>query len=242
MIPFPIRAAVRALLLGGLLFGAILQGAPLHAAKQLPSGPNHRGLAIFDPYLMFPENRPGNGVYLDNRLVLTLEGQTVIDLLPLSVEGRFVYYARNMNGSKVLGMYTLSGDADSRIREVTPGFYHAVMVLDGIIYKKMYRIVDDRILDLLSSSKTADGAVVGNIGVLFYHVASMIREDVEDEPRNLFGLRLHLALFEDERMRHLDYLITNALPRLNISWLDESRIQIGLADGRKEVLSISQFQ
>ena len=34
------------------------------AAEQFPSSPTHRGIAKFGAYEVFPENRPGNAVYL----------------------------------------------------------------------------------------------------------------------------------------------------------------------------------
>lgn len=234
-----------ALALAALLAAVWLAAVPAdaRAAEQYPSSPNHRGVAPFDPYLVFPENRPGNGVYLDNRLVFSDPGLTIVDVLPLPVQGRFVYYALEAGGQERLGVSVKPNDAQPRITAVAPGFYHAVMVLDGVVYKKMYRIIEQNILDLLPNSKTADGAVAGPTGVAFYHVATVIREEQEDGGGGQsFGLRLHLALYDDERPRHLNYLVTNALPRVKIGWLDDTRLEIGLADGRTEVLSVAQFQ
>jgi hypothetical protein len=212
------------------------------AAEQFPSGPNHRGVAPFEPYLVFPENRPGNGVYLDNRLVFESRDQIVVDVLALPAEGRFAYYALDAQGTGALGVSLKPNDAKPRIDEVTPGFYQVVLVMDGVVYKKLYRIIEHNILDLLPSSKTADGPTAGPVGVLFYHVATAIRETEDGQTKRGFGLKLHLALFDDDRTRHLDYLITNALPELKITWLDESRVEVGLADGRTQILSLSQFQ
>lgn len=216
--------------------------AMVRAAEQFPSGPNHRGITTFEPYLVFPENRPGNGVYLDNRLVFETPDQIVVDVLPLAVEGRFVYYALDAQGTGSIGVSLKPNDGKPRIDEVTPGFYQVVLVLDGVVYKKLYRIVEHNILDLLPSSKTADGPVAGPVGVMFYHVATAIRETEDGQTKRGFGLKLHLALFDDERTRHLDYLITNTLPELKITWLDDARVEIGLADGRTQILSVSQFQ
>lgn len=228
-------------LLWCLLAGPLCSGSAV-AAEQFPSSPNHRGIAPFEPYLVFPENRLGNGVYLDNQLVFESRERTVVDVLALPAEGRFAFFALNPQGQGALDVFVKGNDAKPRIQELTPGFFHVVMVLDGVVYKKMYRIIDNNVLDLLPSSKTADGPVAGPEGVVFYHVATAIRETEDGQSKRGFGLKLHLALFEDERTRHLDYLITNQLPELRISWLDSTRIEIGLADGRTEVLSLAQFQ
>jgi hypothetical protein len=235
---------MRALLVLAVWAGAMAVAAAgaAQGAEQFPSSPNHRGMAPFEPYVVFPENRPGNGVYLDNQLIFNTPEQTLVDVLALPAEGRFAYYAIGPQGKGSLGVYVKPNDGKARVDEITPGFYHLVVVMDGVVYKKLYRIIDNNILDLLPSSKTADGAVPGPVGVVFYHVATTVRESEAGQPRRGFGLKLHVALYEDERTRHLDYLITNDLPDLKITWLDESRIQIGLADGRSETLSLSQFQ
>lgn len=239
--PKPIATAP--LLLGALLLAAVLLAAPpARAAEQFQSGPNYRGIINFDPYAVFPENRVGNAVYLNNVLLLTLDKETITDVLPLTGDGRFVYLAKDAEGKSHLGVHVLPTDGDPRITPVAEDFYHVVLFLGGVVYKKMYRVIDGNLLDLLPSSKTADGAVAGPGGVLFYHVATADKEQVDGQEKNVFGLALHLALFNDERLRNLNYLIKNSLPRLELKWEDDSRISYRLADGRTEVLSVSQFQ
>lgn len=212
------------------------------AAEQFPSSPNHRGIVAFDPYIVFPESRVGNGVYLEERLIFAAPGTAILDVLPLPVDGRFTYYAQDSEGTESLGAFISGGDTKPKVRKITRGVFHLSVSLQGVLYKKLYRVVEGKLLDLLPNSKTADGAVAGETGVLFYHVASTILEDEEGQPKSAFGLRLHLSLFEEERTRHLGYLLVNGLPSIKMSWLDESKIEIVLADGRTQILSISQFQ
>ena len=237
---FPAWNATAMVLL--VLLGMTLWAGGLQAAEQFPSSPDHRGIASFAPYSLFPENRPGNGVYLNDNLVLTEPEVTLLDILPLPATGRFVYLGRDAQAQSSLGVYTTTADRKARIKEITPGYFHVVMVLNGVVYKKIYRILEDKLQDLLPVSKTADGAVAGEAGVLFFHVASAVREDENGAEKSAFGLRLHLALYDEERTRHLDYLIVNGLPKLDMVWLDDTRIEMGLSDGRKQVLSVSQFQ
>jgi len=226
----------------GLLLVCALWSAAAGAAEQFPSSPNHRGVAPFDPYLVFPENRSGNGVYLDNTLVFESKDQTIVDVLPLPVVGRFAYFALDAQGQGALSVFVRPKDGKARITPITTNFYQLVVALDGVVYKKIYRIIDHNILDLLPSSKTADGPVAGPAGVVFYHVATTVRDEENGQTKRGFGLKLHLALFQDERTRHLDALIPNDLPDLKITWLDEGHLQITHADGRTEELSVSQFQ
>jgi len=221
---------------------AVAAGSAAQGAEQFPSSPNHRGVAPFEPYQVFPENRPGNGVYLDNQLVFETKDLTIVDVLALPVPGRFAYYALDGQGNGTLNVVVGPNDPKPRIELVTQGFYHAVVVLDGVVYKKLYRIIDRNVLDLLPSSKTADGPVAGPVGVVFYHVATAIRETADGQSKRSFGLKLHLALYDSDRTQHLDYLINNALPELKFRWLDDGHIEVGFSDGRTEVLSLTQFQ
>ena len=225
-----------------LLLGCALLGATAGAAEQFPSSPNHRGVAPFDPYQVFPENRAGNGVYLDNTLVFETKDQTIVDVLALPVTGRFAYYALDAQGHGSFNVFVNAKDGKPRISEVVQNFYQLVVVLDGVVYKKLYRIIDHNILDLLPSSKTADGPVAGPAGVVFYHVATTVRDEEAGQPKRGFGLKLHLALFSDNKVRHLAALITNDRPDLKVTWLDDTHLQVTHADGRTEDISTEQFQ
>lgn len=211
------------------------------AAEQFPSSPTHRGIAKFAPYEVFPENRPGNAVYLDNTLVFTQPDLSIVSVVPLPVDGRFVYYALDSQGQGQVGVFTQTGDSKPRIQQVTPAFYHVVVVLGGVVYKKLYRVVDNNLQDLLRESKTVAGPVAGPGGVVFYHVATAINTTVDGQSQHGFGLKLHLAPYGNERVRSLTYLITNDKPSLALKWQDDTHIQVGLTDGRTQVIALSQF-
>ena len=228
-----------------LLILLALLALPLGAlgAEQIPADQDHRGIVFFEPYQVFPEKRPGNGIYLRNRLLFTFPGHTIVYLLPLALEGRFVYSAINPGGRAILGVFLLPSDRSPRVTRIAQDFYYAVIVIEEIVIKKMFRLMpNNSIADLLPQSKTADGVTAGVPGVAFYHVSTVERTIQNGRSLNRFGLRLHLALFSEERLRTLDYPVYNTLPSLTLSWADETTLQYTLADGRVEAVSISQFQ
>jgi len=228
-----------------LLIVLALLALPLGAlgAEQHPADQDHRGIVFFEPYQVFPEKRPGNGIYLRNRLLFTLPGHTLVYLLPLALEGRFVYLATDPGGRSVLGVFLLPTDRPPRVTRIAEDFYYAVIVVEEIVVKKMFRVMSNHsIADLLPQSKTADGVTPGVPGVAFYHVSTVERTIQNGRSVNRFGLRLHLALFSEERLRTLDYPVFNTLPSLTMTWADETTLQFALADGRVEAVSISQFQ
>jgi hypothetical protein len=220
------------------------RAAPALAVQEYPSNPTHRGVVAADTYEIFPENRPGNGVYLQKKLLLTLVGETIRHVVPLAKPGRFAYLAADSAGKTRVGVFVQAQDKVARVTEVSAGFFHAVVTLDGVVYKKLFRVLDGRtVADLLSGSKTADGAIAGPRGVAFYHVSSTVDADAAPSSNDKqFGLQLHVALFDEDQVRHYSFSILNTLPQLNLVWNDADHITYTLADGRSEVLSLSQFQ
>jgi len=185
----------------------------------------------------------GNAVYQDRKIILTEPDKAITHILPLPEPGRFIYVTQDEAGKLGLGVYTLNNEPQPRVTNVGSNIFFAVMVLNNVVYKKVYRITQNNtVADMLASSKTADGVTAGKVGVLFYHVASIIRGGRTGDGQDEFNLRLHLVLFEEERLRHLDYPVVNTLPSLKLAWEDETSASFTLADGRKEVLSIAQFQ
>ena len=203
----------------------------------------HKGIVKAGPYQMFPENRPGNGIYLKNHLLVSSPGNTIIQVLPLAKEGRFIYLTRDAAGQYKVGVRLTPSDPPPRLKRLADGLYYAVMVIEEVVYKKVYRVVQDgTIVDVLPRSKTADGMTAGGTGLLFYHVSGA--ETIEQDGRTIyqFALRLHLLMYQEERLRNLDYPVINTLPRLQLAWKNDASVEYTLADGRVEVLSTAQFQ
>lgn len=236
------RQGARLLVL--LTLAAAWGAAPAPALQELPAGQNHRGIVSEGPYQIFPENRIANAVYYDNKLEFSLPDESILHIVPLPEEGRFAYLARDGEGNTRLGVHVRPQDGEVRIRRIAEGYHHAVMRLDGVVYKKLYRVLDgERLMDLLPRSKTGDGAVAGDKGVVFYHVATAEeRETDAGGTENLFGMQLHLSLYDEERVRDLGFLVQNRLPRLSLEWADADHVSYTLADGRTEDVSLSQFQ
>jgi hypothetical protein len=221
-----------------------IRAEPVAAVQEYPSNPTHRGVVTFDPFQIFPENRHGNGVYFQNRLLFSAPGETIRNVLPLPKPGRFAYLAVDGQGTARVGLFLQPQDKQVRLSEVGRGFFHAVVSIDGVVYKKLFRVVEGRtVVDLLPASKTADGATPSERGIVFYHVNSVIEPDPNTgNLEKQFGMQLHLALYDEEQVRHYDFLIFNILPQLTLAWSDPEHVTYRLEDGLSEVVSLSQFQ
>jgi len=224
--------------------GIALGGSPAAAVQEFPSNPTHRGVIAVDVYQIFPENRPGNGVYIQNKLLLTLQNETIRHVLPLPKAGRFAYLAADAQGKARIGVFVQPQDKQIRLTDVGDGFFHTIVTIDGVVYKKLLRALEGRaIADLLPASKTADGPVAGERGVVFYHVSAAVEPDPSaGNPEKQFGMQLHLALYDEDQVRHYEFQIFSRLPQLTLTWNDAEHMSYKLEDGRSEVLSLSQFQ
>ncbi|MDH4121749.1 MAG: hypothetical protein OEV94_08615 [Deltaproteobacteria bacterium] len=236
-------AAHRRFKAAGMLFAAALVWAsPLWSAEEYPADPQHRGIVAMETYQVFPENRPGNGVYLGNQLLLALPGKTIVAVTALPVEGRFVYLARNDQDKWEVGAHMAPGDSAPVITIVAPGYYTLTATMDGVVVKKVYRRVNTpALVDLLPYAKTADGVTAGAEGVVFFHVG-------KDEPGaptgtdQRFPLKLHLSLFNEGRVRHLPSPVYNGLPTAPIAWKDEKTFTLKRSNGQVLTVNTSQFR
>jgi hypothetical protein len=213
-------------------------------AEPLGTGASHRGLIAAGPYQIFPENRSGNGVYLDGALLLSLPGQTIVGVGNIAPNGRFLYVARGGDGKRTTGVNLLPGDTQPRISEPAKGYQYVVAGFDGQGYKKFFRVTDAGVTDLLPASRTADGLTYGQPGILFFHVGTTAvgPSDQPAAPLGSYGIRLHWLNLATGAVHHLGRPIFNGQPTLKLAWTDDNRIQYTLTDGSTATLNMSDFK
>lgn len=233
-----ISRSARVLRRGSILLALVLTLASAATAETLPSGPTHRGVVTVGNFQIFPENRPGNAVYGENSLLLSLPGQTIQDVIGLPPKNRFIYLARQ-GEIRTVAVRNGSSDPAPRVTEVSPGYYFVTTVLDGVAYKKLLCVASGRLVDQLPLSKTADGVTVGPKGILFFHIG---KSEAQPDGKPIFTIGVHFASFEDGKVRHMAESLTNALPTVAFKWLDETRFEFKLADGSTRSLSIADLK
>ena len=237
------QRSVTACIMAGLIgLAASGLGSPVRA-QPLGTGASHKGVVESGPYQIFPENRPGNAVYLDGTLLLQLPGTTILSAAQIAPGGRFIYVARSGEGKRIVGFNTLPGDAQPRVTEPVKGYQYVISGFDGQGYKKFFRVTDTAAVDLLPTSRTADGLTVGPQGVLFFHVGSTATNAPgETTPPGSYGIRLHLLIPATGSVKHLGRSIFNTAPTIKLAWLEDGRIQYTLSDGKSETLAVSDFK
>jgi hypothetical protein len=216
----------------------VLPAASVASAESLPTGPGHRGIVTVGNYQIFPENRPGNAVYGEGTLLLTVPGQIIQDVVPLPTKNKFIYLVRRAD-TRTVAVRNGSNDPAPRVTEVSPGYYFVVTVLDGVAYKKLLRLTPGNLIDLLPLSKTADGITVGPKGIAFFHIG---KSDQQPDGKPVYSMGVHFASFDDGKVRHLPEMIGNALPSFAFKWLDETHFEFKLADGTSRTVSITDLK
>jgi len=221
-----------------LLLAFVLPAISAARAENFPAGPNHRGIVNVGSFQVFPENRPGNAVYGENVLLLTLPGQIIQDIVALPAKNKFIYLARQ-GETRTVAVRNGANDPQPHITEVSPGYYFVVTVMDGVAYKKLLRVSSGHLVDLLPLSKTADGVNVGPKGIVFFHIGK-----AEDHPdaKSTYAIGVHFASFDDGKVRHLGETVENTVPALVFKWLDDTHFEFKLADGSSRTLSITDLK
>jgi hypothetical protein len=206
--------------------------------ETLATGPNNRGVITIGSYQVFPENRPGNGVYNESVLVLSLPGQTIHDIINLPPRNKFIYLARQ-GESRTVAVKNGPNDPPPRVTEVTPGYYFVVTVLDTVAYKKLLLVAGGTLVDMLPLSKTADGVTPGQKGIVFFHIG---KADQRPDGRSVYSIGVHFVSFEDGKVRHLGEAVENGLPSVSFKWINESAFQVKLSDGSTQTLNIADLK
>lgn len=230
---------------GGLLavvLPGVFLGVQALGLEQFAASPQHGGIKISGQFQVFPENRRDNAVYFRHRLVFTLPGKTIVDVAPISRTSRFVYIARDGEAISTLKANLSPGDKLIRITEITEGIFHLRAMIGGVAYKKLYRVSGGSILDALPTSKTAEGPAASPEGVVFYHVASITRDETDAEADPVFTLRLHFLPAGGDTVRHLPSPIFSASSTGRLRWLSKTRIRFSYGEGKGTTFNTALFK
>jgi len=191
-------------------------------------------LSIDDHFQIFPENQPGNTIYLNKKRLVSRDDLTLVDI----VEGPdgYIYHGLDETGHSVLG-YT--GNRDAKFIQLKGGFYQ--LITDSNNKKKIYWINGNRkIEDLLPKRNTGTGLVFNDVDkAAFYHIAKgeTIETD-EGKERYQYTFRLHVVDTKTRQLRHLPIIVKDFSLKLRLEWMDENTLKYTLSNGQIETVAI----
>ena len=190
-------------------------------------------LTIKNRYQIFPVNRLGNTIYVNNKKLESKSGLVMVDVV--KAPGGFIYHAKDEAEQSILGF---TGDENAKFKSLDGGFYLLSTKESG---NKIYRLNSVNIIqNLLPRYKTAGGLVYNNSDkAAFFHIAKGENIETEDgKLRYLYTFRIHIAKIDEPEVINLTLSISDYSPNLRMTWIDEETLQYSLSDGSIDRITI----
>ena len=104
----------------------------------------HRGVIDLSPYQIFPENRIGNGIYLEKKLLDSHSQRVILKIVNIKSTESHVYLFRDQNGVLGLNIVKAEPDRDARFWQIDPEFYQYSNNITGL--KRIFLTIKHRSL------------------------------------------------------------------------------------------------
>ena len=215
------------------------------AAEIFSRDPDHRGVVEFAPYQIYPENRVGNGIYFERKLLDSHPQRVIINIVNIKDTDNHVYLYRSLNG--VLGLDIVknkTGD-DVRFWQVDPEFYQYSNRTSGT--RRVFRIFGDKIIPLLPNLRTGSGVTTSKTHAIFYHISNSknitsVNQNGQETTNRVYTFRLHLIKREFEDVVSLyDLPIKDANYLLKLVWENEYSVSYKLSNGKKYTIDLREY-
>ena len=145
--------------------------------------------------ISFPENRIGNGIYLEKKLLDSHSQRVILKIVNIKSTESHVYLFRDQNGVLGLNIVKNEEDRDARFWQIDPEFYQYSNNITGL--KRIFRIFQNDIQPILPYLRTGSGVTSAATHVIFYHIADskeVIRLNASGQEikTRLYSFRLHV--------------------------------------------------
>jgi hypothetical protein len=191
-------------------------------------------LVINDGFQIFPKQKPGNSLYLNNKQLISIDDLILENAIAIA-EG-YIYQGTDLQNNLQLGFV---GHSDTQFIGLGNGFYQ--LIVNNGAKRKLYWVSQEKdIIDLLPRYNTATGLVFNQVNkAVFFHISKgETVETADGRQRYQYTFRLHLVDTETGNVQLLPAIITDYRFPLRLSWFDENTIQYALSDGTRENIRI----
>jgi hypothetical protein len=224
----------------GLLLLILPQG--ISAVEPFSRDSEHRGIVDLAPYQIYPENRIGNGIYLDNKLLDTHPQRVILNITSIKNTKSYVYLFRAENEVLGLDIVKDEADGDARFWKVDPEFYQYTNRTSGI--QRVFRIYQEKIVPLLTNIRT--GAVVATSAnhTILYHITDskeITRTNSSGQviSQRVYTFRLHLINRNFKKIQSLSNLLVQDFSyRLKLKWVNEYSVSYKLSNGKEKIIDL----
>ena len=202
----------------------------------------HRGILDLRPYQIYPENRIGNGIYLDKKLLDTHPQRAILNITSIKNTKSYVYLFRDQNGVLGLGIVKNEADGDARFWKVDPEFYQYTNSSFGI--QRVFRIYQEKIVPLLTNIRTGAGVATSENHAILYHITDskdITRTNSSGQviSQRVYTFRLHLINRNFKKIQSLSNLLVQDFSyRLKLKWVNEYSVSYKLSNGKEETVDL----
>ena len=206
---------------------------------------NHRGVIEFAPYQIYPENRVGNGIYLEKKLLDSHPQRIILNIVNIKDTDNHVYIYRGFNGALGLDIVKNNTGEDVRFWQVDPEFYQYSNRTSGT--RRVFRIFGDKIIPLLPNLRTGSGVTPSKTHAAFYHISnsknvSSINQNGQKTTKRVYTFRLHLIKRDFEDVVSLYQLpIKDANYLLKLVWENKHSVSYKLSNGKKYTIDLRKY-
>ena len=205
----------------------------------------HRGIVDLAPYQIYPENRMGNGIYLDNKLLDSHPQRVILNITSIKNTKSYVYLFLAQNGVLGLDIVKNDADGDARFWRIDPEFYQYTNRDFGI--QRVFRIFQNKVVPLLAHLRTGAGVATSTNHAIFYHITGS--KDITrtnssglEFTQKVYTFRLHLINRNFEKIQSLLNLpVQDISYRLKLKWVNEYSISYKLSNGKKETVDLRKY-
>ena len=205
----------------------------------------HRGILDLRPYQIYPENRIGNGIYLDKKLLDTHPQRAILNITSIKNTESYVYLFRDQNGVFGLGIVKNEADVDARFWNVDPEFYQYTNSSFGI--QRVFRIYQEKIVPLLTNIRTGSGVVTSANHAILYHITdskdiTRTTSSGQEITQRVYNFRLHLINRNFKKIQSLFNLqVQDVSYRLKLKWVNEYSVSYKLSNGKEETVDLRKY-
>jgi hypothetical protein len=202
----------------------------------------HRGIVELTLYQIYPENRMGNGIYLDKKLLDSHPQRVIINIYSIKNTKSYVYLFRTQNGAMGLDIVKNETDGDARFWKVDPEFYQYTNLTLGI--QRVFRIFQDKMIPLLTHLRTGTGVATSTNHAIFYHITdskdiTRTNSSGQEITQRVYTFRLHLINRNYEKFQSLlNIKVMDVSHRLKLKWVNEYSVSYKLSNGKKETVDL----
>ena len=207
--------------------------------------PDHRGVIEFTPFQIYPENRVGNGIYLEKKLLGSHPQRIILNIINIKDTNNHVYLFRGLNG--VLGLDIVKNDTgeDVRFWQVDPEFYQYSNRTSGT--RRVFRIFENKIIPLLPNLRTGTGIATSRNHAVFYHISNSknvtsVNQNGQETTNRVYTFRLHVIKRDlKDAVSLYDLPIKDANYLLKLVWENEHSVSYRLSNGKKNIIDIRKY-